>query len=164
MHLTSADVDRFWAFVDRRETTECWDWTGARDTAGYGRFHLGARNRAVLAHRVAFFLANGYLPPAARHRCDRPPCCNAAHLLPGTWADNNRDMVERGRHRGGGGRRGVAHHAAKLDDASVFAIRAAYLAGGVSQRALAERHGVSQRTVAKIVTGVGWKHITTEAA
>lgn len=34
-----------------------------------------------------------------RHSCDNPPCCNPAHLLVGTAAQNAQDMAERGRHR-----------------------------------------------------------------
>lgn len=55
--------------------------------------------------------------------------------------------------------RGAAHPAAKLREFDVLAIRAEYGAGAVTQRQLALRYGVSQRTIAKIVTGAGWVHV-----
>lgn len=79
--------------------TGCLEWTGARNEKGYGRIgcEMPGQPRTMYAHRLAFYLANGYLPKLIRHTCDNPPCCNPQHLLPGTQLDNMRDAVERDR-------------------------------------------------------------------
>lgn len=85
----------------------CWVWTGLRDRWGYGR--MSVASRPVRTHRVAWELAHGAIPPGlvVRHSCDNPPCVNIDHLLLGTVAQNNADMVERGRMYNG--RRGITH-------------------------------------------------------
>lgn len=67
-------------------------WMPAR--FGYGKVKL-------LAHRISFWLAEGYWPPVARHICDRTRCIRPSHLIAGTVKDNNRDAIERGRRSNG---------------------------------------------------------------
>lgn len=90
---------RFWAKVDKRGPDECWEWTAARhDRGGYGLINIGGR--VARANRIALEQKLGRpLGPSmkARHSCDNPPCCNPAHLLEGTQADNVADMHSRGR-------------------------------------------------------------------
>ena len=69
----------------------------------YPRVRSGGR--LWRAHRLALALSLGVddLPAdlVARHRCPagpNPKCINAKHLVPGTRADNNRDMIEDGTH------------------------------------------------------------------
>jgi hypothetical protein len=91
----------FWDRVNKQgpvpahqpELGRCWVWTGNTDNKGYGRLHHD------LAHRRAWRETNGPIPDGLwiLHRCDNPPCCNPAHLYPGTHAQNMRDMSERGR-------------------------------------------------------------------
>lgn len=91
---------RFWSKVDRRGPDECWPWTAkARHKHGYGMLSV-ATGFVDYSHRVAFALTNGAIGESAhiRHSCDYPPCCNGAHLLEGTPADNVADMMNRGRH------------------------------------------------------------------
>ena len=148
------DVERFWSKVDK--SGECWLWTGARDASGYGRFHVGLnRNSAMLAHRVSYGMVTGERPEAVCHHCDTPSCVRPDHLFGGTRSDNNRDMVEKGRHFTGVHLRGQRAANAKLTDSQANDIRLLY-GTGVSQRQVARAYGVSQRTVAKIVTGVGY--------
>lgn len=60
-----------------------------------------------MAHRVAWELTNGTIPPGMEvcHSCDNRPCCNVAHLFLGTHQDNMTDMARKGRRRGPQGMR-----------------------------------------------------------
>ena len=93
--------DRFWEKVAKGEG--CWEWQGARDPHGYGRFQV-VTGTTQKANRFAYELTNGPVPTGlyVLHHCDNPPCVNPAHLYAGTQRDNVRDMVARGRQRFGG--------------------------------------------------------------
>lgn len=91
-------AQRFYGYVNRGAPDECWMWTGGRAN-GYGAMSVGSL--VVKAHRVAFLLANGYMPvDDVLHSCDVPLCCNPAHLREGTHQQNMDDMAERGRRKG----------------------------------------------------------------
>ena len=80
----------------------CLEWQGARDKDGYGKIS-GSGGKAegmVLTHRVAYEEAYGPIPNdrCVLHTCDNPPCCELTHLWLGDRADNNADMVAKGRH------------------------------------------------------------------
>lgn len=87
---------RFWSKVDK--SSDCWLWTAGKDDAGYGQFRFEGKN--IKAHRVSFYLTNGYWPHHCRHTCDNPPCVNPDHLLDGTRKDSMDDMYERERNFG----------------------------------------------------------------
>jgi HNH endonuclease len=100
-HLTGPRPleERFWPKVRVGKPDECWEWDGARfSPTGYGAFQFGVK-KTVRAHRIAFQLAGGLLPPGmlVLHHCDNPPCCNPAHLYAGNHSQNNQDCVRRGR-------------------------------------------------------------------
>jgi hypothetical protein len=66
------------------------------------------------AHRVAFALANGFLPRDpyyVLHRCNNRPCIRADHLYCGTAKDNTNDRLAAGTQL-----RGEAHGNAKLTE------------------------------------------------
>lgn len=170
---------RFWAKVDRSGC--CWLWTAARNKAGYGVFNAGGIT--VLAHRYAYELENGPIPDGLRalHRCDTPACCRTDHICTGTQAENIADMIKKGRDRKATGERaargerhgshihperrprGERHGCAKLTEAQVLEIRAAFAAGGVSQKELGMRHNVSQAQIYRIVRGKSWINYSTYA-
>ena len=87
---------RFWQKVEK--SNDCWIWFGSTAGGGYGQFSI--LGKKILAHRYRFMKDNGYLPEVVMHTCDNPPCVNPEHLVPGTYQDNAKDMVEKHRHRG----------------------------------------------------------------
>lgn len=92
---------RFWSKVSPGDARGCMTWVGGVGRNGYGRFAHSARMTRA-AHRVAWELTRGDIPPGriVCHHCDRPLCCNPAHLFLGTHQDNMDDMVRKGRARG----------------------------------------------------------------
>lgn len=157
-----------WSRIDQSGGPDaCWPWTHRLDQDGYGTQKRSGRqirvHRWVLEQKLGRPLGEGEV---TRHTCDNPPCCNPAHLLPGTPADNVRDMVERGRTVSGdshwarrtGGLLGEANGAARLVERQVREIRARY-AAGETQVALAAAFNTSQFNVSSIVRGATWSHI-----
>lgn len=91
-------AERFWEKV--RKSDGCWEWTGSRNAAGYGKLSEGAAGSPRLrAHRVSWELANGPVPAGlwVLHRCDNPPCVRPDHLWLGTRLDNMQDCARKGR-------------------------------------------------------------------
>lgn len=153
--LTEGERRSFWATVDRSAGHDsCWPWTGI--TEPYGRVKI--RGKLYLAHRVAFALVHGLeaaVDALVRHSCDNPPCCNPAHLLSGSYADNTADMLDRGR---ANPRRGESNVRAIANDDLVREILAAPMSG----RKTAAHFGVSYGLVANIRAGRSWKHIAND--
>jgi len=132
---------------------ECLEWLGARLPDGYGR--ISNNGKQTTTHRTVFELVHGVRLTRAdfvRHSCDNPPCCNPKHLLIGTCADNNADMLSRGRQV-----RGSSHGQAVLTEAMIPDIRAA-LDAGEAKLAIARRYGVSRYAIRRIAIGEGWRH------
>ncbi|MFF6903484.1 HNH endonuclease [Streptomyces hydrogenans] len=149
-------ADRFWAKVDRRSPGECWPWTAAVNTCGYGVMRPEGRRTGptVKAHRVSLMLTGVDIEGMViRHSCDNPPCVNPAHLSVGTKADNSADMVSRDRHA-----RGSRSGTSKLTDAEIVEIRQR-AAGGELHRVLAANYGVSRSTITQIVNNKTWRHL-----
>jgi hypothetical protein len=141
----------------------CWLWTGTVLGNRYGRFYLGYFNgkaKNIGAHRYAWERANRPLLPGevVRHRCDNPPCVRPDHLIVGSQGDNLRDAASKGRLRGAVHGKGVGHRFAKLTDEAIREIRG-LVAGGMSQREVAERFGVHQSQISRIAGGRRWSHI-----
>ena len=145
--------------VDVRGPSECWPWTGTTNRAGYGALWDPAQRRTVLAHRRAWELANGAIPYGAYilHSCDNPPCCNPAHLRPGTAKDNARDVVERGRDAGWLASKNVgqSHGMARLTADDVERIRAMRAAGAV-YKDIGAAFGITFQHAQKVCAGKTW--------
>lgn len=162
MDVSQQVRDRFWAKVDQRGPTECWDWAASVNPRyGYGQFQVKRPNgkwAPIQASRMAYFLTTGELPRAVRHTCDRPPCCNPAHLVGGSMAENSADMVARDRGRGAP-RPGERNPMAYLTIREVRQIRALAATGIITQREIAMRYGTSLDNVKAIVQRRTWKHV-----
>jgi hypothetical protein len=79
-------------------------------------------------------------------------CIAPWHLSWKTQAENTADAVEQGTIQ-----HGERHAHAKLTEQDVAAIRS--LAGKEPQAFIAQRFGVSQKAVSKIITGKTWRHV-----
>jgi HNH endonuclease len=92
-NYTTKDIERFWQKVDKRGPDDCWEWLGSRGQWGHGRFNT--RGTVQWSHRISYELANGPIPDGliVRHKCNFSPCCNPAHLILGTQADNVQDKL-----------------------------------------------------------------------
>ena len=144
-------MERFWSKVMKGEA--CWEWQAAKNKFGYGIILIEGKPK--LAHRVAFWLTNGRWPEhCCCHRCDNRACCNPAHLFEGTHAENMGDMAAKGRHVA---HRGQTNCNAKMTDDIVREIRR--LNGTMSQQKLADKLGIHQTTVSKVVLGKSWSHV-----
>lgn len=153
-----ADVagrDSFWAKVDM--LGDCWVWTGARTSWGYGK--VGYSGRQFGAHRCSYEFAYGKLPDGlfVCHHCDNPPCVNPLHLYAGRPKDNTADMYRRGR-AGLLGAEGSANSHAVLTETEVVDIRTSFAAGG-STRELADKYAVTTSAINDVVRGTTWRHI-----
>lgn len=134
--------------VEENLANGCWEWKLARNRHGYGHYgdNSGPKHKTSKAHRLAFELANGYLPDVVIHRCDNPPCCNPAHLQGGTRTENTEDMLVKHRNWKG-----------KLSYEDAADIREA-LASGMTGRLLSQIYGVAECTISFIKCGQRWVH------
>ena len=125
---------------------------------GYLKVRLSIEGRRV-NRPVHSLVAQAFLPPRpsplheVRHRDGNPHHNCASNLTWGTRKDNADDREKHGRTA-----RGEQNGFASLTTAGVLSIRR-LLAEGLSQRAVARRTGVSQRTVGRVASGEGWSHV-----
>lgn len=140
----------------------CQPWPGLRTSEGYGR--ICRDGVSLLAHRVAYEKAHGPIPAGmvVRHTCDNPGCVNPDHLLIGTHRENAIDKITRGRAKG-----------TRMCEDVATSILADWRRGDLTKGEIAKRHGVSDRSVRKVLRGTTWdwspaceaarSHITDEA-
>jgi hypothetical protein len=152
--------ERFWAKVDVGEADDCWPWLASTRAHGYGQFNINGRMPS--AHRVAWELTRGEIPPGLNvcHACDNPACVNPDHLFLGTQRENIRDCIAKGRARRGSGikfRSGERNFAAKLTQAQVDEIRSVYATGTITQSDLARMYGTTPGNVHLIVHRINWR-------
>jgi hypothetical protein len=148
--MDTYDIARFWSRVEVRKQNNCWPWRYGQNHDGYGEFRRNTTNE--LAHRIAYELSRGDIPAdsVVRHSCDNRLCCNPAHLLIGSHADNVADRVHRNRSA-----KGSTNGRAVLDEEAVSHIRESRL----SKRALAAHYDVDERTIDKIQKRETWAHV-----
>lgn len=147
--------ERFWSRVDK--TDSCWLWTGSTAPNGYGVIsESGKKGRRWYTHRYSYTIHLGVIPEGLNvcHRCDIRHCINPEHLFLGDCKANMVDAASKDRMT-----HGEVHHAARLTEADVVAIRARYAAGGCSYKGLAREYGVYDQAIMKAVTGRTWARV-----
>lgn len=74
----------------------CWEWTGARNSEGYGQ--IWVNSRIVYVHRLMYELHVGHIPDGFHvdHLCSNPPCARPDHLEAVTPGQNAQRMWDRG--------------------------------------------------------------------
>ena len=79
-HVAQSE-ERLFARLQPVPGSDCLVWTGSLSPRGYGRVRRGTRT--MFAHRVAYEIAFGDIPPdyQIHHSCGNPRCCNPEHLV-----------------------------------------------------------------------------------
>ena len=135
----------------------CWEWKGRVNNGGYGSF------TNILAHRYAYETKIGTIPKGlcVLHRCDNPRCCNPRHLFLGSYQDNFKDALTKGRtfyqKHPEAYPKGENHANAVLTWPIVRAIRNKYATGKYRQIDLAREYGTTQAAVSQLIRNVAWR-------
>ena len=93
-------IERFWSRIAVGAPDQCWEYQLKLNQDGYGRICVRGSTRAVMAHRMAYYLEHGVPLDSGHeimHTCDNRACCNPAHLTVGTHLENMQDMGAKGR-------------------------------------------------------------------
>lgn len=154
MIVTERDAARFWSKVDK--SGDCWVWTAARNSLGYGWFRTSGRPH--LAHRVAIVIS-GICPLPGMfvcHTCDNPCCVNPSHLFVGTPADNVADRQNKCRSWLPKGERNPKSKLSQDGLENIFKLKA----DGLSTREISSLTQISKAQVYKILNGLSWSHAT----
>jgi hypothetical protein len=144
--------ERFWEKVDK--SGDCWEWTAGRIPSGYGSVYYQEQRQP--AHRVAWQLVNGPIPPGmfVCHHCDNPPCVRPDHLFLGTPAENSADRNRKGRLNPPRGERSPT----RLTTLDVISIRD-MRERGASHAQLGRAFGLSPTAIAHICHRRTWRHV-----
>jgi hypothetical protein len=137
--------------------TNCWEWNGYKDKNGYGI--IGYKNKKWFVHRLIYLLIGGILTsekPHVLHHCDNPSCCNPLHLFSGNDADNNRDMIQKGRKVI---LRGERAGNAKLTVEQVINIKTLREEKKIPYKLIANKYNISEHHVWLICKKMTWKHL-----
>jgi len=87
--ITPSAAERFVAKISAGPDPDtCWDWTGSRDSNGYGAFSIG--RRGYRAHRVSYAWMNGPIPAGLTidHLCRNRACVRPEHLAAKSSREN----------------------------------------------------------------------------
>ena len=97
MSVTLTDLTaRFWTKVTVDPDSNCWLWTGALNSRGYGQWAVEGVSKSI--HRLTYEAFRGDIPEGLTidHLCRVKHCCNPWHMEVVTVAVNNQRKVGAG--------------------------------------------------------------------
>ena len=169
--------ERFWKKVNKdgpikshcQHLGPCWILMASKRNKGYGAFCY-IRDGVIVhgrSHRYIWEMSYGPIPVGlcVLHACDTPACVNPLHLWLGTKADNNADMIRKGRNVKGNTyseghyKRGITHHNTRLTEEQVREMRGKYADGRTSFNTLAQEYKIAIAHAYRIVRRKAWKHV-----
>lgn len=153
--------ERFWSKVNIQEKDDCWNWTGAIDTPGYGAFKLNGKK--IDSNRMAWILTFGEIKNDlwVLHKCiGNRLCCNPNHLYLGTRSDNMKDCARENRLPIVWAKKvfGEEHGNAKLSNETVSNIKRDLL-NGIRNKDVCLKYRLDKRLVSQIKLEKSWKKI-----
>lgn len=139
----------FIAKIDKQETDKCWNWIGAKTTAGYGEVRIGGR--PYYAHRIMWELFFGEIPEGKwvlhKAECHNPSCVNPYHLYLGSPKDNVVDAIEAETFR------------RDLTKDQAAGVRRDYASGRFTHAELGRMYNVKEPTIQRILCRETYKEV-----
>lgn len=122
--------------------TGCWIWLGAKSPLGYGRAWDADAGRVRVAHQIIFEREYGPIPEGLEldHLCRNPECVRPHHLEAVTHAENMRRYAS-----------ATCHERWRWGVTREQAIEIRRAAEHMSQQRVAERFGIEQSTVSRLL-------------
>jgi hypothetical protein len=146
----------------RNHDTGCLEWHGYKDVYGYGILLVSVDGvkKNKKAHRLSYEQTHGDIGEGKLvcHKCDVRNCIEPTHLYLGTAADNNKDMMLKGRYRPGKhDNNGEKNPNAKLTKKQVDSIKVLFKYG-ITQKQIANSLSMHKSSIQRIASGKNWVH------
>lgn len=148
-------IEKWFSKIVPNAETGCWEVktrTKKHGNNAYPTVRVG--DKMMLLHRIAYEHFNGDVPDemCVLHACDNPSCSNPSHLFLGTRIDNAKDRNAKGRQSKGSNR-----PLAKISEEDIPMVHIMRSQGAL-QKEIAQRFGISQSLVGKILNNKRWVH------
>lgn len=142
-----------------KENNGCWEWQGSLNNKGYPFQSWGQKpnKKKTTLHRVSYLVWKGEIEKGkcVLHKCDNPKCINPEHLYIGTYKDNTKDVLDRGR---GNAPKGSKAGMSKLTEWQVVEIRK-MREEGKTLKEIGDHFSMTGANICDICKRKTWKHV-----